>query len=379
MITPKTLNFAPGYFNNITQMASKANAVDLASDHSSLTCHPHLMELLHEELSLTNNTPLSPFGLELLREKIATRVNAMHGRIYDPESEVTITSGSRQGLYGVIAAFVRDGDEVIVIEPAAEYLVPAIELNGGHPVFVKLKGPDFHMEWEDLQRAITAQTRMILIHSPHNPTGWVMSELDTIRLQKIVAGTKIVLVSDETHVHQVYDNEGHQSMAAYPRLAEQSVIIASTGEPFNAGDWMVAHCLAPADLMRDIRKVFHVMTQPGNSPMQHALARLVDDKDIYNEARNVLEHKRDFLTLQMEQTRFKALISKGSIYQLYNYSDVSEEPDRDFASFLLQQHQVAVTPISLFYHDKPKNHLLRFNFARPDEELALAAERLSKV
>jgi methionine aminotransferase len=315
----------------------------------------------------------------LLREKIASRINSIHGKKYDPETEVTITSGNRQGIYGVLAAFVREGDEVVVIEPAADNLIPAIELNGGHPVYVKLKGPDFHMDWEDVQRAITAKTRVILIHSPHNPTGWVMSELDTIRLQKIVAGTKIILVSDESHVHQVYDNEGHQSMAAYPRLAEQSVIIASTGEPFNAGDWMVAHCLAPTELMKDIRKVFQIITQPGNSAMQHALAKMVDDKDIYTEARKVLEQKRDFLTQQMEQTRFKPLISKGSIYQLYNYSEVSEETDREFASFLLQHHKVALTPISLFYHDKSKHHLLRFNFSRTDEELELAAQRLSKL
>ncbi len=378
MIAPKLITLENSIVKSMTELGNSYNAINMATGYTDFHCSPRLIDLVQKHISEGINEFAPADGVMALRKRVSQKIEDLYGHKYDPETQITITAGATQALFATITALIREGDEVLIFEPAYESYVPAIEINGGKPVYVTLKGPDFHIDWGEVQKIITSNTRMIIINTPHNPTGKVFTELDMLRLQKIINGTRITVLSDEIFEHMVYKEDSHQGVALYPKLAERSVIISSFGETYHVSGWQIGYCAGPANIMKELRKVQEVMMQSVSSPFQWALSEFLEYKEEYLHLAKFYEQKRDQFNELMSNTKFKPLISHGSFYQLFSYSDITDEPDKDFAVRLVKEAGVTTIPVSAFYHEKSKKHLLRFNFARTDEHLEEVARRLSK-
>jgi len=377
MIAPKLITLENSIVNAMTELGDSHNAINMAAGYTDFHCSPRLIELVQKYISEGINEFAPPNGVLQLRQKLAEKIETLYGHQYNPETEITITAGATQAIFTTITALVGEGDEVVIFEPAYDSYVPAIEINGGKPVYVTLKAPDFHIDWGEVQKLITSNTRMIIINTPHNPTGKVFSELDMLRLQKIINGTRIVVLSDEIFEHIVFDGLSHQSVAMYPKLAEHSIIISSFGETYHVSGWQIGYCAGPADVMNELRKVQQVMMQSVSSPFQWALSEFLEFREEYLHLGDFYRKKRDFFNQLMAATRFKPILSHGTFFQLFNYEEITDESDKDFAIRLVKAAGVTTIPVSAFYHEKSKKHLLRFNFARTDEHLQMVADRLS--
>jgi methionine aminotransferase len=314
-----------------------------------------------------------------LREKIATKTENLYGAVYNPETEVTITPGGTHALYAAISAIVGEGDEVIVLEPCYDSYIPAIELNGGRPIFYELKYPDFKVDWNEVKRLINFKTRMVIINTPHNPTGAVLEADDMLQLQKILDNTDVVVLSDEVYEHIIFDNVQHQSVARFPKLAERSIIVSSFGKTYHTTGWKMGYVLAPADITKEFRKVHQFIAFSANTPIQHALAEFIDQKQHYMELSAFYQEKRDYFQKLVAGSNFKILPCKGSYFQMLNYAKITQERDVDFAIRLTKEYKVASIPTSVFYKMKTDNNMLRFCFAKSNETLEKAAEKLMKV
>jgi methionine aminotransferase len=317
-------------------------------------------------------------GIMPLRERIAEKTEALYGYRLNPETEITITSGATEALYAAIAAIVRQGDEVIVLEPCYDSYIPAIELNGGTVVPVALPAPDFHIDRDALAAAISPQTRAIIINTPHNPTRAVMSGDDMQWLENLLADTAIFLISDEVYEHIIFSGT-HQSALKYPRLAERSFVISSFGKTFHVTGWKVGYAVAPAPLMREFRKVHQFLTFSTATPLQYAIADYLKQPEKYLNIPTFYQEKRDKFCTLMRETRFRFTPSEGTYFQLANYSAISEEADTNFAVRLTKEIGVATVPVSVFYGQPRQEQLLRFCFAKTDETLERAAEKLIKL
>lgn len=378
-ISPKYHNLPSSFISTINPLISEYNAINLAEGFTGFHCSKNLIDLVGKHLREGLNQ-FAPFeGEPLLREKVANKTEHLYSRIYQPGNEVTITAGVAQAMFTAISALVKEGDEVIVFEPANEYCVPAIEMNGAQAVFVPMKEPNYHIDWEEVQKMISSKTRMIIINTPHSPTGWVMSEIDMIRLQRIINGTKIIILSEETFEHIVFDGESHQSVALYPKLADRSIIISSFGETYHVTGWQIGYCLAPKEIMREFRQVHQVMMQSVNSPFQLAIAEYLDHKEEYLKLQAFYQKRRDYFLKLMEGSKLKPIMGKGTFFQLFNFSAISKEKDKDFVIRLIKDHGIAVMPITAFCHEKTKKQIIRVNFAKPDEVLIEAAKRLKNI
>ncbi len=367
------------FISKINPLIDEYHAINLAEGYTGFHCSPKLIKLVEKHLREGLNRFAKPEGEISLREQIANRLNLQYNRNYKAKTEVTISAGAAQAVYTAIAALIKEGDEVIVIEPANEYYIPAIEMNGGQVITVQMSGPQYHIEWEAVQQMITSKTQMIIINSPHAPTGWAMSEIDMIRLQKIINGTKIIILSEETFEHIVFDSNMHQSVAYYPKLAERSVIVSSLGETYHVTGWQIGYCAAPERIMREIRQVHEAMMYSINSPFQMALADFMKYKEEYNTLGAFYQQKRNSFLKMMANSKFKPLDCSGSFFQLFDYSAITEEKDRDFVIRLIKEHGVATMPISAFIKERHTRRHIRINFAKPDDELEEAAKRLSKI
>jgi methionine transaminase len=268
--------------------------LNMAANYQGNGGVPMLDELLREAMKAPLERAVSLFGLPELRSKVSAKIASLYGFNYSADGEITITSGSNQAMYASIAAFVSEGDEVILFEPANEAYLPAILLNGGRPVFIPLKEPDFHIDWEEVMRMTTSKTRMIVINTPHNPTGMLLNELDMLRLQKIINGTRILVVSDESFEHIIFDGQSHQSVALYPKLAEKSILVNSFNHTCQVPGWNVGYCAAPAALMVEIRRVLKVMGAGVFAPFQMALANYMPIRVEYQDLGRMYQEKRDF-------------------------------------------------------------------------------------
>lgn len=368
-------------FNTINQvvadeLSALPGVLNLSGNFSMCESTEKPDELLKAAFSSFSAQSVSAYGLPELRNQIALKISILYGHDYSPESEITITNGSNQALYAAIAALVGEGDEVILFEPANEAYLPSILLNGGKPVYISLKEPDFHIDWEEVMRMVNANTRMIIINTPHNPTGMVLTELDMLRLQKIINGTRIVVLSDESYEHIVFDGYSHQSVALYPKLAEKSVLINSFSHACHVPGWNVGYCAAPVALMQEIRRVLKVMGAGVYLPYQAVLAELVLKKEIYQGLSKFYQDKRDYFGSLIEShTRLVPIPTFGTFFQLLSYKNVCEEKDKDVAERLISEFGVSTAPISQFFHEKSKKLLLRINFAQPNEVLAQVVER----
>lgn len=366
-------------FSIMTAHANEQMAINLAQGFPDFNCNPDLVKLVNAAMKKGLNQYAPMPGVLSLREKIAAKTENLYGAVYNPETEVTITPGGTHALYAAISAIVGEGDEVIVLEPCYDSYIPAIELNGGRPIFYELKYPDFKVDWNEVKRLINFKTRMVIINTPHNPTGAVLEADDMLQLQKILDNTDVVVLSDEVYEHIIFDNVQHQSVARFPKLAERSIIVSSFGKTYHTTGWKMGYVLAPADITKEFRKVHQFIAFSANTPIQHALAEFIDQKQHYMELSAFYQEKRDYFQKLVAGSNFKILPCKGSYFQLLNYVKITQERDVDFAIRLTKEYKVASIPTSVFYKMKTDNNMLRFCFAKSNETLEKAAEKLMKV
>jgi len=375
----KLPNVGTTIFTVIGQLADEHDALNLSQGAPNFACDPKLVEGVTRAMQAGHNQYSPMAGVLALREAIAVKTQKLYGAQYDPGTEVTVVASASEGLYATISALVHPGDEVIYFEPSFDSYAPIVQLQGATPVAIKLSPADFSIDWDEVAAAVTPKTRMILINTPHNPTGSAFTPADIERLTAITRGTKIVVLSDEVYEHVVFDGALHHGMARYPELAERSVIVSSFGKSYHVTGWRVGYCLAPAALTAEIRKVHQFMTFSADTPMQMAFAEALADESSYLHLGRFYQHKRDVLARALEGSRFELLPSAGSFFMLARYSAISDERDSDFVLRLIREARVATIPLSAFYTDGTDNRLIRLSFAKDDDTLIEGARRLCQI
>jgi methionine aminotransferase len=366
-------------FTVMSALAQKHTAVNLGQGFPDYEIDPALIELVGVAMRAGyNQYPLMP-GVMSLREAIAAKVERLYGRAYDPEGEVTVTTGATQAIFTSVQALAHPGDEVIVFEPAYDSYVPAVRLAGATPVTLPLSFPGYRIDWTALRSAITPRTRMILVNSPNNPGVSILSADDLVRLAALTRGTDIVVVSDEVYEHMVYDGARHESMTRDAELAARSVVIGSFGKTFHATGWKVGYALAPRAISAEIRRVHQFTVFTVNSPVQHALAEFLRDPARYESLPAFFTAKRDLLHAALAETPLDVLPCEGSYFLLARYGRVSDEPALEFAQRLVREIGVATIPLSAFYQDGTDHRVIRFCFAKREATLLAAAERLRRL
>lgn len=379
MVHTKLLNTRKSIFARMAEIVGDTGAIDMTVGKSDFACPPKLIELAQSYMTKGFNNYSSYVGVQELREVVAGIIEKQYQRIYHPEKEITIAAGGVQAATTAITAFVGEGDEVMIFEPAFDTYAPAIEINGARPVYVTLKQPDFHIDWEEVRKMITSKTKMIIINTPHNPTGAIFSEEDVKQLKRLVNGTDILILSDESFQHLIFDNRTHYSFSSIPELAERSIVISSLGPAYNINGWGIAWCAAPEKLMKEYRKIQQFQIFSVNTPLQYALADFLKEDEHYLELSELYQGRRNYFNRLIKETNFTFTPSQGSYFQILDYSKISEESDVDFALRLAQEHGVAAVPISLFQHEKTNSKLLRFCFAKNNITLEAVAERLNQL
>ncbi|WP_025915882.1 pyridoxal phosphate-dependent aminotransferase [Herminiimonas sp. CN] len=368
-------------FSIMSALALEKNAVNLGQGFPDFDCDPALIDTVTAAMQGgLNQYPPMP-GIAPLREAIARKVADLYGHKYNPASEITVTAGATQGLLTAILCSVHPGDEVIVIEPAYDSYVPAIELAGGVPVCVQMElGPrGYAVPWGTLAAAVTPKTRMIIINSPHNPTGSTLSKQDLLALAEIVRGTGILLISDEVYEHMVFDGLAHESVCRHPELAARAFIVSSFGKTYHVTGWKVGYVAAPAALMAEFRKVHQFNVFTVNTPVQHGLANYMRNPAPYLELPAFYQRKRDLFRDGLKNSRFKLLPSDGTYFQCVDYSAISALNEAEFSQFLTAEIGVAAIPVSAFYQRPEESGIVRFCFAKKDETLQAALQALSRA
>jgi len=366
-------------FTIMSKLASDHQAINLSQGFPDFDVHPDLLALVDKYMRSGHNQYAPMQGVAALRQRIAEKVLALYNASYDPESEITVTSGGTEALFAAISAVVQQGDEVIVLEPAFDSYVPVIQLNGGIPVYVAYKFPDYRIDWDDVRNALSPKTRLIILNSPHNPTGAVFTETDISALKNILLDTDVLLLSDEVYEHIIFDGLRHESISRYPELMERSFVVSSFGKTYHTTGWKIGYCLAPAPLSKEFQRVHQFLTFASNTPIQYAYAEFMKNKDIYLDLSEFYQQKRDKFLSLIENSRFKAMPCHGTYFQMVDYSSISHESDVEFSKRLTIEHGVASIPPSVFYHHRVDHKVLRFCFAKKDETLEKAAERLCKI
>lgn len=379
LINSKLPNVGTTIFTVMSKLAAENNAINLSQGFPDFSCNPDLIELVSKYMKAGNNQYAPMAGLIQLREMLAQKTEELYGAQYNPDTEITITAGATQAIYTAITAIIREGDEVIVFEPAYDCYQPAIELNGGKTIYLQLKAPNYSIDWEEVKKMMNHRTKMIIVNTPHNPTGSIMSAADMVMLQKLTKDTDIVIISDEVYEHIIFDGHAHQSVARYPHLAERSFIISSFGKTYHATGWKVGYCVAPQNLMNEFRKVHQFLVFSTNTPIQFALAEFLQQKNQYVELGNFYQKKRDYFISLIKNSRFEFTPSAGTYFQLLNYKKLSSEKDTDYAIRLTKEFKLAAIPISVFYHEGVDNHVLRFCFAKKEETLEKAAAIINTI
>ena len=379
-IESKLPNVATTVFTVMSSLAVKYGAVNLGQGFPDFDCDPQLQRLLAEAVAAGHNQYAPMAGVAALREAVAAKTARLYGRTYDAEREVTVTAGATQAIMAAVLAVVRPGDEVVVLEPTYDSYVPSILLAGGTPVYVPLDHTrGYAPDWERVRAAITPRTRLLMLNFPHNPSGYCLSMADLQALEGILRDTGVLVLSDEVYEHIVFDGKPHQSLARSSELAERTFVISSFGKTFHITGWKVATCGAPAPLTTELRRVHQFMVFAVNTPAQHALARFLEEPSRYERLSAFYEAKRDLFVAGLKKTRLRALPCPGTYFVLTDYSAVSEEPEAEFAQRLVREFGVAAIPIAGLYAQPFENRIVRFCFAKKDDTLRAALERLSRV
>jgi methionine aminotransferase len=366
-------------FTTMSALAAEHKAVNLSQGFPDFDCSDDLKKLVSKYIKAGYNQYAPMPGVMALREIIAEKTESLYSAVYNPETEITVTAGATQAIFTAISAFVREGDEVIVFEPAYDCYVPAIELNGGKAVFAQLKYPNYAIDWDEVKKLFKRQTRMIIINTPNNPTGSFFTAADMQKLEKLTKNTDTVILSDEVYEHILFEGIEHQSVARFPRLAERSIIVSSFGKTYHTTGWKLGYAVAPQKLMTEFRKTHQFNVFAANHPMQWAYSEMLKDKDLYLQLGNFYQEKRDYFGKLISASKFKVLPCHSTYFQMLKYDTISEEKDTKFAQQLISKHKLAAIPVSAFYHDAVDNKVLRFCFAKNNQTLEKAAEILCKI
>jgi methionine transaminase len=363
-------------FAVMSALALEHQALNLSQGFPDFDISGKLIELVNKYMLGGYNQYAPMTGIPQLREQIVLKTEKMYGARYDAQKEVNITSGATQALHTAISCTISDGDEVIVFEPAYDSYVPLIKLHGGIVKLAQLKLPDYHIDWDEVTKLISNRTKMIIINSPHNPTGSILVADDLKKLEKITQNTDIIILSDEVYEHLIFDGVPHESICRYPELASRAYVVGSFGKTFHATGWKLGFILAPENLMTEFRKIHQFVVFACNTPIQHAIAEFLLDKENYEELPGFYQEKRDLFVSLISGSKFRIVPSRGTYFQLLDYSGITDEPETEFAIRLTKEHKLASIPVSVFYQKKTDNKVLRFCFAKKKETLEKAAEIL---
>ncbi|MHA6246417.1 pyridoxal phosphate-dependent aminotransferase [Pontibacter sp. CAU 1760] len=366
-------------FTVMSALASEHQAINLSQGFPDFNCPKPLMDLVDNYMRLGFNQYAPMAGMPKLRENISRKTSSMYGYQPDPDTEVTVTSGATEALNAAITAVVKPGDEVVVLEPCYDSYAPVIRLCGGSPIYVSLALPDFRVDWDQVKRRLSSRTRLLIINTPHNPTGAVMTKQDMDTLANLLEGTDIMVVSDEVYEHMVFDGQQHYSALQHPQLRQRSIVVSSFGKTYHATGWKVGYAVAPAPLTAELRKMHQFITFCTPTSLQLAIADFMEDAEHHLQLPAFYQAKRDFFLAQLSGSRFELLPSAGTYFQLARYDRISQEHDQDFAKRLTKETGVAAIPVSAFYHDRTDHKYLRFCFAKNEETLQAAGERLAKL
>ena len=366
-------------FTVMSRLAAECGAINLSQGFPDFQAEPALFDAVHRHMLAGRNQYAPMAGMPELRQAIVDKVAALYGTRFDAESEVTVTAGATQAIFTAIAAFVRPGDEVIVFAPVYDSYVPAIETVGGTAVYAQLQFPDYASDWAQVAQLITPRTRMIIVNSPHNPTGSLLTAVDLEKLAELVRGTDIVVLSDEVYEHILFDGERHASVAGHGELAPRSIVVSSFGKTYHITGWKIGYVVGPAALMAEFRKVHQFNVFTVHTPSQLALADYMQDAARHVGLAAFYEEKRDFFRRILAQTPFELLPCRGTYFQLVGYRAISDRPDREFAEWVTREIGVAVIPVSVFFSDGCDDRVVRFCFAKQQETLEAAGERLRQL
>ena len=376
---PHLVRMGTTIFTVMSRLAADCGAINLSQGFPDFQAEPALFDAMHRHMLAGRNQYAPMTGMPELRQGIVDKVAALYGATYDVESEVTVTAGATQAIFTAIAAFVRPGDEVLVFEPVYDSYVPAIETVGGTAVFAQLRFPDYAPDWEQVRKLISEKTRMIVVNSPHNPTGSLLSAVDLEKLAEMVRGTDIVILSDEVYEHILFDGERHASLSGHPELAARSIVVSSFGKTYHITGWKIGYVVGPAALMAEFRKVHQFNVFTVHAPSQLAIAEYMQDASRHLGLAAFYQEKRDFFRELMAPTPFRLLPCRGTYFQLASYAGLSDLGDRAFAEWLTREVGVAVIPVSVFNADGRDDKVVRFCFAKREETLVAASQRLIKA
>jgi methionine transaminase len=391
IINSKLPNVGTTIFTVMSALAQEHGAINLSQGFPNFDCPEKLKRLVTKYMKQAMNQYAPMAGVMALREELARKIEKLYGCPVNPQTDITITAGGAQGLFTAISAFIKQGDEVILIEPAYDSYAPSVEICGGVVVPYRLvaptkETPQYSIDWTDFRKLISPKTRMIIINTPHNPTGKTLKDSDLRELDKITAGSEILILSDEVYEHLTFDNQKHESILRYPNLFKRSVVSFSFGKTFHATGWRMGYVVAPDYLMHEFRKVHQFNVFSVNTPIQYAIADFLKDENTYLSLPNFYQKKRDYFAKLMSGSRFIPIRSEGTYFQLYDYQAISDEKDVDFVKHMTLEYGVAAIPISVFYSKNDKNteggtkrQFIRLCFAKTEDLLEKAAERLCKM
>jgi len=375
----KLPHLKPSIFSVMSALAQEHDAVNLSQGFPDFKGDQKLINLVSQAMNEGHNHYAPMSGVFPLREAIAKKYDLLYGSTYHPDGEIVITAGATQAIYAAITAFVHTNDEVIVFNPAFDCYIPTIELCGGKAVSIQLKYPDYKIDWEEVKQTINLKTRMIIINTPHNPTGTVLSKYDMLQLQELTLNTNIIVLSDEVYEHIIFDGQQHQSVCLFSSLKKRSFITASFGKTFHNTGWKVGYACAPKELMHEFLKVHEFTVFSVHHPSQRALAQYLSEPSHYQELSELFQSKRDLFLNLIKASRFSFKPSKGTYFQALNFSNISQENDYQLAKQLTKVKKIASIPFSVFNVNNLDEKMLRFCFAKTDETLVKAAEILNKV
>jgi methionine aminotransferase len=370
-------NTGVSIFTVMSVLAGEHNAINLGQGTPDFPISGELIDLVHKAMKDGYNQYTHRNGLPALTETLAEKIEYLYGIKVDPLTNITITPGATYAIYTALTTILNAGDEVIVFEPAYDSYVPNIKVNGATPVLIQLEYPDYKIDWTVVKEKITPATKLIMLNSPNNPTGKILTSEDIQQLREIVEGTNILIHSDEVYEHIVFDDQEHESILKYPDLFERSFVTFSFGKVYQCTGWKMGYCVAPALLMKEFLKVHQYNCFCCNTPIQYAFAYFLKNKKEYLRLNDFFQHKRDYFETLMAKTKFKPLPSLGSYFQLYSYEDISNESEFEFAKKLTEKAGVATIPVSAFYQNGKEDKVLRFCFAKKQETVTEAVNRLS--
>lgn len=378
-LRPKLPDVGTTIFDVMGKLSNEYGAINLSQGFPDFPVSEELIGLVENYMKKGFNQYAPMYGIQPLREELCRKIEKLYAASYHPEKEINITSGATQAIYTAVASVVNPGDEVILFTPAYDSYAPTVKVHGGKAVYSKLKAPEYTVNWDEVKTLINSRTRMIIINSPHNPTGSILSLEDMQQLEKLTRNTDIVILSDEVYEHIIFDGARHQSLMRFPGLVERSFVVFSFGKTFHSTGWKMGYCLAPENLMKEFRSIHQFIVYSCNTPVQYALADFLKNKDNYLGISSLYEKKRDVFISLIKESRFKFSPSRGSYFQLLDYSHITDEKDTDFAVRMTKENRVASIPVSVFYPDAFDQKVLRFCFAKREETLEKAAEILCKI